>query len=270
MIFSSVPQFPLFAHLWTISVEEQFYVLFPILILLLRRDQAIFALIAILAVVPMLRSLMAQQMAAQSWDPERIAFGVYASSLGQFDAFAFGALLAHFEGNLQRNPRAATRIAWVAVVVTIAYFATYITINILEGARGVDSLRNIISGIAFGQKREVFVYLVVDICAVSILAGAICRWRIFKLIEHPILVRAGQVSYGGYLVHALVLFEIGHLIRVYPVQEPILIRIGWFALVWCFTVALALLSYFIWERRINKYGHKVSQHLLTLPSRTQR
>ena len=41
MIFSVEPQFSAFGHLWTISVEEQFYVLFPILILLLNRDRAI-------------------------------------------------------------------------------------------------------------------------------------------------------------------------------------------------------------------------------------
>jgi len=57
-------------------VEEQFYILFPVLILLLRRYRAIFSLITILVVVPMLRSLMAEQMAARSWDTGRIGFGV--------------------------------------------------------------------------------------------------------------------------------------------------------------------------------------------------
>ena len=54
MIFSVEPQFSAFGHLWTISVEEQFYVLFPILILLVNRDRAIFGLIAICLLVPVL------------------------------------------------------------------------------------------------------------------------------------------------------------------------------------------------------------------------
>ena len=83
MIFTSQPQFAAFGHLWTISVEEQFYLLFPILILLLRRDRAIFGLVAIICLAPVVRNVMAVQLATHLWDAGRIAFGVYASSFGQ-------------------------------------------------------------------------------------------------------------------------------------------------------------------------------------------
>jgi peptidoglycan/LPS O-acetylase OafA/YrhL len=262
MIFTSAPQFPAFGHLWTISVEEQFYVLFPILILLLRRDRAILGLIAIICTAPVVRNLMAEQMAANSWDPEYIAFGIYASSFGQFDAFALGALLAHFEGNIQRDPRIAKTIAGLAVVLAITYFATYVVINIADGAHGIDVFRNIFSGILYGSKREVFVYIVMDICAVAILAGAIAGWKAFKLVEHPKLVAIGQASYGGYLIHALVLLVLSEVTSSSLAQEPILARIVLFILAWCGTVALAIISYSLCERRIIRYGYKVSQRVM--------
>lgn len=262
MIFSSEPQFVAFGHLWTISVEEQFYVLFPILILLLRRDRAIVGLIAIICAAPVLRNLMSEQMAAHSWDPGRIAFGIYASSFGQFDAFAAGALLAHFEGKIQGNPPIAKWIASVAVLFAIAYFATYVVINIAYGAQGVDVIRNIISGILYGEKREVLAYIVMDLLAVAILAGAIVGWKAFKVIEHPTLVAVGQASYGGYLLHALVLLLLGEAISWVPGQEPILARIVFFVVAWCCTVALARISYSMCERKIIRFGHKVSQRVL--------
>jgi peptidoglycan/LPS O-acetylase OafA/YrhL len=262
MIFTSVPQFSAFGHLWTISVEEQFYVLFPILILLLRRDRAILGLIAIICLAPVVRNLLAEQMAAHSWDPGYIAFGIYASSFGQFDAFAFGALLAHFEANIQREPRIAKTIAGAAVLLATAYFATYVIVNIADGARGVDAIRNIFSGILYSSKREVFVYTVMDICAVAILAGAIAGWKLLKVIEHPILVAVGQASYGGYLIHALVLLVMGEVIGRSNGQVSILGRIGFFIVAWCVTVALARMSYSVIERRIIRYGHEVSQRVL--------
>lgn len=262
MIFTSQPQFAAFGHLWTISVEEQFYLLFPILILLLRRDRAIFGLVAIICLAPVVRNVMAVQMAAHSWDAGRIAFGVYASSFGQFDAFAAGALLAHFEGNVQRNPLISRTIAGVAVVVAVSYCVTYIIVNVANGAQGVDAFRNVISGILYGQKREVLVYVVMDLCALAIVAGAVAGWRPLKMMEHPKLIAVGQASYGGYLLHALVLLGMGEAIGGAVGQEPILARVVLFVIAWCCTVALARASYSLCERRIIRYGHKVSQRVL--------
>jgi peptidoglycan/LPS O-acetylase OafA/YrhL len=262
MIFTSVPQFSAFGHLWTISVEEQFYVLFPILILLLRRDRTILGLIAIICMAPVLRNLMAEQMAAHSWDPGYIAFGIYASSFGQFDAFAFGALLAHFESDIRLEPRIAKIIAAAAVLLATAYFVTYVIVNYTDGARGVDLIRNIFSGILYGSKREVFVYTVMDVCAVAILAGAIAGWKLLKVIEHPILVAIGQASYGGYLLHALVLLVMGEVIGRSNGQASVSGRIAFFIVAWCVTVTLARVSYTLFERRIIRYGHKVSQRAL--------
>ena len=262
MMFSAVPQFPAFGHLWTISVEEQFYIFFPIIILLLRRDLAIFALAIIVVVAPVLRFLMAEQMAALSWDPEHIAFGVYASSVGQFDAFACGALLAHFEGSLRRCPKIAARLAWLAFIFAAVYATIYVGLNIQDGARGLDAFRNVISGVLFGEKREVFVYMVMDICALAVLAGAIVGWKCVRLIERPLIVSIGQVSYGGYLVHALVLLIISLAIGNPVGQEPILVRISFFILVWSVTVAIAWISYNFFERRFISYGHTLSNWIL--------
>jgi peptidoglycan/LPS O-acetylase OafA/YrhL len=205
---------------------------------------------------------MAEQMAAHGWDSERIAFGVYASSFGQFDAFALGALLAHFENAIRRYPQFATRMAWLALVTAMVYVATYIGINIRSGAHGIDAIRNVVSGVLYGEKREVFVYIVIDFCAAATLAGAIAGWRAFSLIEHPLLVAVGQVSYGGYLLHALVLLVMGEGIGLQFEPQTVQLRIVFFLIAWCSTVAIAWLSYITWERKLIGYGHKISQRIM--------
>jgi peptidoglycan/LPS O-acetylase OafA/YrhL len=262
MIVSTDPQFPAFGHLWTICVEEQFYVLFPILILIFSRNLSIFALAVIVVVTPMFRNLMAEQMAALTWDSGRIAFGVYASSFGQFDAFAYGALLAHFEEPIRRNPKVAEKVFCLAVVFAVTYVGTYIGINVFGGARGLDIFRNIVSGVLAGEKREVFVYIVMDICAVAILAGAIVGWKIFRLIEQPVFIGVGKVSYGGYLIHSLVLLLISLAIHSPVGEESILARIGMFIVAWCITVAVAWTSYNFAERQLIRYGHSLSDLII--------
>jgi peptidoglycan/LPS O-acetylase OafA/YrhL len=269
MMFNPEPTFAALGHLWTISVEEQFYIFFPIVILLLKREHIVVALAIIVAGAPMVRALISVEMAALGWDPGRIAFSVYASSFGQFDAFAFGALLALFEGDIRRHPRIAARIAWLAIVVGAAYACCYVGINMINGARGLEAIRNVISGILYGEKREVFVYTVMDLCAVAILAGAIAGWKAFRLIEHPALVAVGQASYGGYLIHALILLLIGTAMGGEVPHAPVLYRIPLFVLVWCIAVAISRLSYTTYERRFIRYGHRISQRLLQRTERKQ-
>jgi peptidoglycan/LPS O-acetylase OafA/YrhL len=263
MIFATAPLLPTFGHLWTISVEEQFYLFFPLLMLGLRRERAIIGLVAIVALGPVLRNFLALYFSsAFSSDPERTAFGVYASSVGQFDAFALGSLLAHFEGHIRKAPQIAARLAWLAVLVSLAYIVTYIGINILVGAHGKDIIRNVVSGILYGQKREVFIYVAVDFCAAAIIAGAIAGWRIFRFLEAPMLVSVGQASYGGYLLHPIALMTAAYIFGIPNVDEPVFIRILIFVMAWCCTVALARTSYLKFERQFVRVGHRISSRIL--------
>jgi peptidoglycan/LPS O-acetylase OafA/YrhL len=269
MMFNPEPTFPALGHPWTISVEEQFYIFFPIVILLLKREHIVVAAGFIIAGAPLFRGLMSQLLAAAGWDPGRIAFSVYASSLGQFHAFACGVLLACFEARLRQDSRIAKRIALLAMIVGMTYVCTYVTINVANGARNVEAVRNVISGILYGQGREIFVYTVIDLCAATILAGAITGWRAFRLIDQPWLLAVGQASYGGYLIHALVLLIVSVAIGGDVEHLPALIRIAFFILVWCCAVAISRLSYMTRERRFIRYGHAISQRLLLRTERNQ-
>ena len=86
-------------HLATVSVmaglwpsldiersEEQFYVLFPLLVLLLPRRLYVQALVALVLAGPVIRYVYSFALYSVSTDPAWSTFAVYGSSFAHFDA----------------------------------------------------------------------------------------------------------------------------------------------------------------------------------------
>ncbi len=247
--------FAAFGHLWTLSVEEQFYLIFPLLMLFLPR-RLFFRGAAILVLAgPLIRLLFSNLLAAvpAAHDPNWAAYAVYAASFTQFDAFLLGALLAMAEPRLRQSSR-AWLVPAAALAAIVVYVLVYVQVNRSHGAVGMEAFRNVLSGTLYGQYREVFVYSVVDLVAASAILHVLRRGRGTKLLAAPPLAQIGRISYGGYLFHALVLMLITWLIEPRLEQLPILERLAYFAGAWSATVAIAYVSFRWFESRITAWS----------------
>lgn len=242
-----------FGHLWTLSIEEQFYLVYPLLFLLLSGNAHLATLCALVALGPIVRLVYATGLASASIDGAWVGFAVYASSFAQFDAFLLGALIAHCEDALRKRAWVAHCLAGAALLAAAAYVAWCVHLNRSGGATGLDLVRNIFSGVLYSGGREVFVYSAIDLLAAAAVVYAILQKPIFRPLTHPAIVLVGRVSYGGYLYHALVLWTVAGLVG--PLSAaPVLLRLILFALVWAITVGLAYASFRWYETPIIRWS----------------
>jgi peptidoglycan/LPS O-acetylase OafA/YrhL len=211
---------------------------------------------------PLIRAGFGYLAAGFGWDSERCAFAVYSFAPAHFDAFAIGALIALFRPEITADRLISRMTMVVAMSVIAVYVAVYGTLGVMRtGDLSSEAMRNIVSGIMFGQGREIFGYYVpIGISATiltGILSGAPGWLRVGRL---PGLQAIGRVSYGGYMFHIPVLTVLGSSVPAFggPANtlRGIIAHIGLFACAYSITVALAWLSFTFFEQRIARLGRR--------------
>jgi peptidoglycan/LPS O-acetylase OafA/YrhL len=195
---------PLITPLWSLAVEEQFYLFWPFLVFALGRNRLATTAWFLIVIGPAIRYLTGVALEAGGRTEVDVAEGVYWSTFSHVDAFAAGALVASQSiVALDRAPR------WLgAAVVSIAALAGLS--NLLCVCRdlgpawldGISTLGYPLGSIA--RLQHVWSYSLLNLVA----AFAIVRVRtgrsqgVFaKALRARWLTSVGRVSYGMYLIH---------------------------------------------------------------------
>ena len=211
MIFDMSGQttmWPGYGHLWTISVEQQFYIIFPLLYFLFIHHKAtIRGALIIIALSPVIRYLMGIWSEGAGYGDGATAFMVYASSFGHVDAFLFGALLARHRDTIL-NWKYSEALAWFAAIgFALVYCSSQIAANYyIAEARGVAMLKNIVSGVMYGQLQDVFVYYIPVLTAVACILSILKANALMAPLKIPVMVWIGKISYGAYVFHLAVIY----------------------------------------------------------------
>jgi peptidoglycan/LPS O-acetylase OafA/YrhL len=228
-------------HLWSLSVEEQFYIVWPFVIFLIPKKCLFTSILAtiILAVASRFGCYFVGLNAAQ----------ITCFPLTYYDSLGLGALLAlftHHQNCFQREQRSLCNFGiWVCFPVLI-FFAFFQEIDTLH-------LPNInLFNLLIKPTILAFFYVWLINRAATGFGGLIG-----KFLELKLLVFIGKISYGLYVIHYFMIPLLGKLFWYFDlthkmsVSAVILLNIG-------VTFALAIPSWFWFEKPINDLKHRFS------------
>lgn len=238
-------------HLWTISVEQQFYILFPLFYFLFIHQRTDWrGGLALILMSPVIRYLLGY-LWTDSGAPQEQAFDlVYFSSIGHLDAFMIGALLSRHREKILATTWAETALWTLAIGVSSAYVATQLGINyFIHGLSGRALVGDIVAGNLYGNLKEVFVYYIPVLTGTALMLSILKNSAFVRPLAFAPLRWIGEVSYGAYVFHFGIIELVVHLvIGDYFESLPVIQRIGYFVIVYAVTLAISKISFEYFEK----------------------
>ena len=222
---------PGYQHLWSLSFEEQFYLIWPwFVILFLSINRKLSTVVAVLlgaiAVIGIHRGLAYQ--GTQSW------CYLFHATEDRADALLWGCLAAHLWVRAREPTRLIKFLIWPAVLFLLAC-------------------------LPFSNLMGPFLYVggfdAIDLSAAIVLLAILSNeWVGQRFFEWKPLVKLGLVAYGFYLWHLTVFYVLSHIDHGWNDVLRVVVALG-------ATLALTLLSWFLLERPLQRWVHKSSPRI---------
>ena len=223
VVFSSYSAFANISHLWTISLEEQFYLVWPLVLLfIINFRRTLLAGMGILMMSIGTRLFMALNMAKHP--------AVYTNTLARMDTLALGAILALI---FFYKPEYLRKLSWltnpVALVSSLIIFLLFLHRIFVFNPR---PLQNIIFG-----------YPIIGLFMVYFVFTSLNPNILFtKILSFPLFVWLGKISYGLYVWHLLAL-DLGNR---FLTNCPLAIKVFVSLLI---TITISTISYYLFEAK---------------------
>jgi peptidoglycan/LPS O-acetylase OafA/YrhL len=219
-------------HFWSLGVEEQFYLLWPFLILLLpaKNDRGLIFIVILLSFICKLFFFYCTEFKG----------GVSCFPICSFDSLGAGALVAYLQYNkIIMYSFIKSRI--LLAVLLLGYFIIYVS-----GFFSSDLL-NLTVGLYISALFATLVYIAAN-------NGFIYFGKF--LFENPVVVYLGKISYGIYIIHGFCnpLFFDGGFARYFPWAKN---DLQFYNAYFITTVVFATISWFLIERPILNLKYKL-------------
>ncbi len=248
---------PFLDHLWSLSVEEQFYIFWPLLIFFVNEKHLKKLFLAGIIAGPVLRIavfLVYQTGYIESFrDP--IFLPLYTLPFSYVDAFALGAYITRFP-----IPNARKQLAYLSVALPLLGFATQFAANgkfetfLTLGYQ--DSLPD--------AYQYLWAYTLLNYWFAVLIYCVVHEKLFVRFLDWSPLQYLGRISYGLYIFHFPIVYFFPVNWFVDQIQQagilaeltPLLILVSYFV---C-TAAIASLSYYILEKPFLKLKDKYAPY----------
>jgi peptidoglycan/LPS O-acetylase OafA/YrhL len=238
---------PLFTHLWTLSVEEQFYLFFPFIIFFLPKRFIGPVLIFLIILSPFCRFILGEIYTAKGHEEGAVADAVYWNTLSHLDAFCLGGIIPvlNLTSRIKKPKHWFTCFFIIAVIAgAISYYyssSPYPYWNDLGFHHFLT-----------GNYQHVWHYTIINLVCASLILFLVSAHTtnalplLRRFFETNWMVRIGRVSYGMYVFHWLVLI---YIYQRYLMPENIFLRLLLFIPYAATVFGLAELSFRLYEKK---------------------
>lgn len=194
-------------HLWSLCVEEHFYVVWPLVFLMAGPRLRMPLVVVLIVAGPCLRWLI-----QENWTGTRhYAEVIYVFSGSHIDAFAIGALVTLLWNRRSiRHPSLKRFLALCAAVVTVGMLVAQHPLV----PRDFTDIRTYAFGYPLYMHESgqgVWGYTLVNLLAAQLMILAVDHPGLARFLNHRFLVWSGKISFGMYLLHQPVLYLFLHL-----------------------------------------------------------
>jgi peptidoglycan/LPS O-acetylase OafA/YrhL len=225
----------LVSHFWSLAVEEQFYLVWPLVLILTPKRRLGVVLSLLVLAGPLLRYAVTQVWASAELPgiqgPVHVA--VYALPFAHFDAFAIGGLFALF----QKSRRWVWSWVLIAAVVGLGYATEYASRGAIHNWTGLGY-----QPLMLDSHKAIWGYSVLNLTFAFLLVQIRDGLFLRLVFENRIVRYLGEISYGLYVFHFATL---GYFLVQYPAMSPNVQHV----LALLTTVAISALSYELMEKR---------------------
>lgn len=230
---------PLLGGLWSLSVEEHFYLLWPLAVYTLSRATLRWILIAVLVVEPLLRCIATSHFATP--DP------IYLLTPFRLDGLAVGSLLAL----MLESDHLKSIVYKFAGPLTATLVLIYIAADLLFPGFSKTS-----NSILFNSVGYSLVALIMGTFVAHIFLHP--EATLSRFLSMRPLVWLGGISYGLYLFQSIVLSTMERIVHVhsYPAPPAVLHKIFWIDVP--LIIGISWLSFHFYELPIMRWGKRLA------------